>query len=98
MPSNVKDLFSLQVRSSYCYRWSTRFREQMSIALGEAGAQVVVADLNLKKKAQKVASHIQSLGVDSLALCVDVTKKGEVGEMVEKTLERFGKIDILFVT
>ncbi len=33
-----------------------------------------MADLNLEK-AQKVASHIQSLGVDSLALCVDVTKK-----------------------
>jgi len=33
--------------------------------------------------------------VDSLALCVDVTKKEEVEEMVGKTVERFGKIDIL---
>ncbi|MBP9015365.1 MAG: glucose 1-dehydrogenase [Candidatus Atribacteria bacterium] len=94
MHSNVKDLFNLQGEVAIVTGGAQGLGEQMAAALGEAGAQVVVADLNLEK-AQKVASNIQSWGVDSLALRVDVTKKAEVEEMVKKTLEHFGKIDIL---
>ena len=58
MHSNVKDLFNLQGEVAIVTGGAQGLGEQMAAALGEAGAQVVVADLNLEK-AQKVASNIQ---------------------------------------
>jgi NAD(P)-dependent dehydrogenase (short-subunit alcohol dehydrogenase family) len=43
----------------------------------------------------KAAEEIVSLGVPALALKCDVTREDEVTGMVDRALERFGRIDIL---
>jgi len=91
---SVLDLFRLDGEVAIVTGGAQGLGEQMCIGLAEAGASVVVADLNLEK-AQKVAEHIRTLGVSALAVKVDVTKKAEVEAMVQKTLEQFGKVDVL---
>jgi NAD(P)-dependent dehydrogenase (short-subunit alcohol dehydrogenase family) len=62
-------------------------------ALGEAGAAVAVADLSLDT-ANAVAAELQAKGVDSLAIQVDVTKADQVQAMVDKVLDKWGKLTI----
>lgn len=66
----------------------------IALRFAEEGAHVVVADINLED-AEKTAAEIKSTGGSALAVRVDVTKKAEVEEMVKKTVERFGRLDIL---
>ena len=58
------------------------------------GARVVVADINFPA-AQKLVDTITEQGNEALATKTDVSSVEDVEEMVRKTLERFGRIDIL---
>jgi NAD(P)-dependent dehydrogenase (short-subunit alcohol dehydrogenase family) len=58
----------------------------------EEGAKVTVCDVTDCGEAVKA---IKAIGGEVLALKTDVTKVGDTVEMVKKTVERFGKIDIL---
>jgi NAD(P)-dependent dehydrogenase (short-subunit alcohol dehydrogenase family) len=61
-----------------------------------AGANVVVADVVVDDgQLEAVAKEIQNLGRHSLAVQVDVTRKADVNNMVLKTLNEFGGVDIL---
>ncbi len=64
----------------------------IALALAKEGANVVVSDI---KGSYDVVREIETLGVKALGVMADVSKKEEVEEMVEKTLDRFGRIDIL---
>jgi NAD(P)-dependent dehydrogenase (short-subunit alcohol dehydrogenase family) len=67
-----------------------------AIAQGIASlaGKVAVADRDFEN-ASKVASEIQSVGGKCIALRVDVSKKREIQEMVQKVVDAFGTIDIL---
>ncbi|MRG56318.1 glucose 1-dehydrogenase [Phyllobacterium sp. SYP-B3895] len=67
------------------------FGEGMAKRFAEEGANVVVADLNLKG-AQKVAAAI---GAKAIAVHADVTRKDEVEGMVQAAADQFGRIDIM---
>lgn len=90
----VQDLFDLHGEVAIVTGGAQGLGREMSLALAEAGASVVVADMNLEK-AKDVAQEIEKLGVQSLAVQVDVTQKDQVEAMVQKTIDVFGKIDIL---
>lgn len=90
----VQDLFDLHGEVAIVTGGAQGLGREMSLALAEAGASVVVADMNLEK-AKDVAQEIEKLGVQSLAVQVDVTHKDQVEAMVQKTIDVFGKIDIL---
>ncbi|CAL8129398.1 unnamed protein product [Orchesella dallaii] len=62
-------------------------------ALGEAGAKVAIADLDLSR-AETVAAELESKGISSLAIKVDVSKKQECEEMVQTILSKFGDLHI----
>ncbi len=67
-----------------------------SIALlfaGE-GADVAIGDVNLEE-AQKTSQDIEAQGRRSMALTMDVTDYGKVEEVINKILDKFGRIDIL---
>ncbi len=66
----------------------------ISTSFAKEGADIVVADINFDS-ASGVREEIISLGRESLALKVDVTKEKEVQEMARKTIEKFGQIDVL---
>ncbi len=65
-----------------------------ALTLAQAGAKVVVSDLNLDD-CKKVVDEIKEKGGEAIAVKCDVSKKEEIDEMVEKTVDQFGKIDIL---
>jgi 2-deoxy-D-gluconate 3-dehydrogenase len=62
--------------------------------LAEAGAAVVVVDLNASAS-QAVADSLAKGGYKALAVPTDITNPGAVHSLVEKTLSEFGRLDIL---
>jgi NAD(P)-dependent dehydrogenase (short-subunit alcohol dehydrogenase family) len=64
---------------------------------GEAGAKVVIFDEHLHEL-KNVAQEVKETGADVATFAVDVTDRKSVESATEKTLERFGRIDILVNT
>jgi len=65
-----------------------------ALALAREKVKVVVA-ARTKSEIEFVADEIRKSDQEALAIPVDVSQKSSVDSMVKKTLERFGKIDIL---
>ena len=63
-------------------------------ALAEAGAYVVIADIELDA-AEAVKAEISATGARCLALAVDVTDEGSVTRMRDAAQEAFGSVDLL---
>lgn len=63
-----------------------------ALRLAEEGARVVVADVLDSKGVQQ---EIEGKGGEALALYTDVSDEGSTEEMARRTIERFGRIDIL---
>lgn len=62
--------------------------------LAEAGAAVVVVDLN-GDAAAKVAESLTNAGYRSMGVQTDITRPESVAAMVEKIVATFGRLDIL---
>ena len=60
--------------------------------LAAEGARVVIADI---LDGEEVVSEIGCGGGEAMALKVDVSKEGDTLRMAEKTVDKFGRIDIL---
>jgi NAD(P)-dependent dehydrogenase (short-subunit alcohol dehydrogenase family) len=65
-----------------------------ALGLANAGASVVVADVNAAG-AQSVADEIIAAGGKAIAAGVDITDRAAVAAMVEAAVSAFGGIDIL---
>ena len=63
-----------------------------AMRLSEEGAKVVITDI---LDAKTVQQEIEAKGGEALALYTDVSDEESTEEMARKTLERFGRIDIL---
>lgn len=68
--------------------------KRIALAFAREGAKVVVGDID-EESAGKTASEITSMNKEALALKVDIRKEDEINEMIKKTLEKFGTIDLL---
>lgn len=66
----------------------------VALKLAEAGAAVVVADINLRS-VRKTGALVKARKAREIALPLDVADEVSIKELVEKTVEVFGKIDIL---
>lgn len=66
---------------------------QIAHALGEAGCKVAVADLNITS-AETVAKELETKGIASMAIQVDVSKKQQVENMVDQVITKFGDLHI----
>jgi len=64
-----------------------------AVALARAGADVAIVDLN-QSVGEKTAKEIRALGVDSLVVPCNVARRDEVQAMVQRVVERFGRLDI----
>ena len=58
------------------------------------GAKIAMGARNLDEL-QKIETDLKSRGVDALSVQTDVTRELDCKNLVEKTVERFGKIDVL---
>lgn len=66
-----------------------------ALLFAERGASVVCVDID-DDAASSTAKSIGDLGGESLALTVDVREAKDAKRMVDETLARFGRLDILF--
>ena len=69
--------------------------EACAIALGEAGASVVVNYHTNPEEADRVVEVIKKAGSDAIAIECDVSREDEVQAMFKKAIETFGTLDIL---
>jgi len=67
----------------------------ISKKLAAEGASVVVADLN-ETKAKEEAEAIVKDGGKAISVKVDVSNRAEVKAMIELTVEKFGRVDVIF--
>jgi NAD(P)-dependent dehydrogenase (short-subunit alcohol dehydrogenase family) len=91
---NVKELFDLTGKVAIVTGGGRGLGQQIAEGFAEAGAHVVVCSRKLES-CEEVSEQLRQLGVQSFALKCDVTNPSDVNYVVEKTLERFGRIDIL---
>ncbi|MCC7570228.1 glucose 1-dehydrogenase [Candidatus Micrarchaeota archaeon] len=72
-----------------------------ALLFAKEGARVAVnyhiSDIepNAEENAFSIVDEIKKIGSDAIAIGCDVSKENDVKEMVQKTIDAFGKIDIL---
>lgn len=67
----------------------------VAISFAKEGADVVIVYLDEHVDARQTADDVRKYGKEALVLPIDISKEGNCKTIVEQTLERFGKIDIL---
>jgi NAD(P)-dependent dehydrogenase (short-subunit alcohol dehydrogenase family) len=86
--------FSLRGRTAIVTGATGLLGRQHCEALAEAGANVVVTDLDASA-CDALARSIERLDVPTLGVAADITDKGAVVRLKERALERFGAVDVL---
>jgi glucose 1-dehydrogenase len=69
--------------------------EAVALAMGQAGADVVVNYVTAPEAAEAVAEMIRGLGVKALALRADVSREDEVQAMFARAIGELGTVDVL---
>src|SRR5262250_1429195 len=67
----------------------------IALALGDAGADVVINYVSDEDKAEALADEIRTRGVRTCTLRADVSDESQVRSMFSTMLEEFGTVDIL---
>ena len=88
---SIENLFSLNDKVAVVTGAAGLIGRHHCYALSEAGANIIVCDVDYKR-CEKLAGE---LNTRSLAVEVDITKPESVKNLKEKTLNEFGKIDVL---
>ena len=94
MEQNILSKFDMTGRTVLVTGAGGLLGKQFSLALAQAGANVMLADL-ADDLALGQAEYIRSLGLRAEAVRVDVIDPHSTRAMVRKTLERFGRLDVL---
>ena len=92
--SNIFDKFSLTDRTAIVTGGAGLLGKEFCQTLAQAGALVVVADLN-ETAAQQVAESLNREGLRACAVGVDVTHPESVRGMVSAALDSTGRVDVL---
>lgn len=88
-------VFDLSDRRGYVTGGGSGLGRAIAQGLAEAGATVVVADIN-QEAARETADAIVSAGGRAVALSVDVSQKDQVEALVRTTLDKLGGLDFAF--
>ena len=68
--------------------------QSIALVFAQAGAKVMVSDLDMDK-AEKVAAEIKQQGGDALAIACDVADQAALENLFNQTIKEFGALDIL---
>ncbi|MGE5543490.1 MAG: SDR family oxidoreductase [Bacillota bacterium] len=92
---HIKELFDLSGQVAIVTGGAAGIGVQMSYALAEAGASLVIAARKLDRCAAAAEKMTQELGVKVLPARCDVTKEEEIDALFELVMREFGRLDIL---
>lgn len=66
------------------------------IKFAEAGARAIVVNYNRDRQAaERIADECRKPGSEALAIKADVSRPAAVDKMIDKTISRFGSLDVL---
>jgi NAD(P)-dependent dehydrogenase (short-subunit alcohol dehydrogenase family) len=91
---NIFSKFALSGRTAIITGGAGLLGKEFCRTLAEAGAQVVVADLD-EAAAESVAASLKADGYSAMPVCVDVTRPESTRAMVSAALDHFGRLDVL---
>jgi short-subunit dehydrogenase len=66
----------------------------LAFAFGREGANIVICARNAESL-QQVSSELEQAGITTLALVADVSQENDVKALIEQTIARFSRLDIL---
>lgn len=92
--TTIMDKFSLAGRTALVTGGAGLLGRQFTHALGEAGAKVVVADLDLAQS-EAQADALAQAGLEVTAVQVDVTDPESAAAMVARAVDHFGSLDVI---
>jgi gluconate 5-dehydrogenase len=94
MSTPVTQLFDLSGQVALVTGGSRGLGLQMAEALGEAGAKVM---LTSRKAAdlEEAAGDLQAKGIDTRWVAADASDPAQIRKVVDETMQRMGRIDIL---
>jgi len=90
----VQEMFDLSGKVAIITGGGKGIGLKMAEGLAEAGAHVVLCSRKVEK-CRQAAEEISRLGVKTLAWPCDVRSTKDIQSVVEQTLEKFGRLDIL---
>ncbi|MBU2514301.1 glucose 1-dehydrogenase [bacterium] len=90
----LNELFDLTGKVAIVTGGARGIGKFLATGLAEAGANVAIASRKIEK-CQETATMLQSLGVKTLALKCDMLKQEDIENVVNETINTFGRIDIL---
>jgi NAD(P)-dependent dehydrogenase (short-subunit alcohol dehydrogenase family) len=90
----VNELFDLSGKTAIVTGGGSGIGRQMAGALAELGANIVVCARKLER-CEKAAAELSGLGVQALALRCDLRQPDDAQEVVDRTVEELGRVDVL---
>jgi hypothetical protein len=94
MAVELSNLFDLTGKVAIVTGGAGSLGKAMALGLAKYGADIVVTGRTLATLEETV-KEISEMGRNSIAITADVTSQTDVVNLVKKTVEEFGKIDIL---
>jgi len=91
---SITELFDLSGKTAIVTGGAMGIGQAISLRLSEAGAAIMIADLDLEKAGQTV-QEIKSRGGQAQAIQADASSARDAKAVVETAVETFGGLDIL---
>src|SRR5687767_1590122 len=88
-------MIDLQGRVALVTGGARRLGRAITLALGQAGANVVVHYNRSVEEAQGVLRDLAALGVQGLAVAGDLSRVADVERVVDTAVARWGRLDVL---
>lgn len=92
--TTLSNIFDLTNKTAIITGGGRGLGKQIAMALGEAGANIVIASRNLPL-CKEACEDLQSMGVNAVAFECDITDESAIDHVVKETVAQFGTIDIL---
>lgn len=86
--------FSLHGKTAVVTGASRSIGRAAAVALGEAGASVVVSG-RTTSDLEAVTKEVEAVGARALAIETDVRREGDVFNLIERTVQEFGSLDVM---
>lgn len=90
-----KELFDLTGQVAIVTGGAAGIGVQMAYALGEAGANLVIAARKIDRCSEAAEKMQAELGIKVLPARVDVSKPEEIDELYDVVMKEYGRVDIL---